>query len=94
MEVQLHLFLTTAADECEWLTSRPVRFTPAKGSRYPMNRRASGPDSRLEFLAFSGNRTLDSPARSLVAMSTTTPLEFYNYELSYVLQSLKHSYKL
>jgi len=67
---KLDSFLTSATDGGEWLTSRPVRFTPAKELRYSQNRRVSGPDRRLDVLATSSSRTLDRPARSLVAIST------------------------
>jgi hypothetical protein len=35
-------------DGGQWLTSRPGRFTPGKGHRYPFNRRLGGPQSRYD----------------------------------------------
>jgi hypothetical protein len=51
-----------------------VNFKPRPlyplGTRYSLIKRVSGPARRLDVLATSGNRTLDRPARSLVAIST------------------------
>jgi len=44
-EVQLHSFLTSALDGCEWSASRPGRFTYTKEPQYPFNRRPRGPQS-------------------------------------------------
>ena len=40
------LSLTSALDGGGWLTSSPGRFTPGKGTRYPLYRRLGGPKSQ------------------------------------------------
>jgi hypothetical protein len=47
VEVQLHVFLTTALDVGEWSALRPGHLYPhGKRSRYPLDRRLLGPQSR------------------------------------------------
>jgi hypothetical protein len=44
VEVQLHLFLTSALDGNEWVASRPGSFTPKETNpRYALNRRIREP---------------------------------------------------
>jgi hypothetical protein len=38
--------LTSALDVRGWLTPRPGRFNPGKGTRYPLYRRLGGPQGR------------------------------------------------
>ena len=42
------IFLTSAVDGGEWLTSRPGRFTPGRDPRYPLKTRLGGPQRRSE----------------------------------------------
>jgi hypothetical protein len=42
-EIRLHLFLSSAVDGYEWLTSRPSRFNPGNENLYPLNRRLGRP---------------------------------------------------
>jgi hypothetical protein len=44
----LHLFLTLALYENEWLASRPGRFTAGKVPRYPLNRRLKIPTIKIQ----------------------------------------------
>jgi hypothetical protein len=47
VDVQIHIFLTSALAGGEWSASRPGRFTPGgKSPRYPLDRRLGGPQSR------------------------------------------------
>jgi hypothetical protein len=47
VDVQIHIFLTSALLGGEWSTSRPGRFTPrGKSPLYPLDRRLGGPHSR------------------------------------------------
>jgi hypothetical protein len=46
-EAQLHAFLISALDVCEWSNSRSGRFTPkGKSTWYPLDRRLGGLQSR------------------------------------------------
>jgi hypothetical protein len=42
VDIQIHIFLTSALDGAEWLASRPGLFT----SRHPFDRRLDGPQNR------------------------------------------------
>jgi hypothetical protein len=44
------LFLNLALIGGEWLTSGPVRFTPRKEPRYPLNRRLGDPTEETNLL--------------------------------------------
>jgi hypothetical protein len=46
VEVYVHVFLTSALVGGEWSASRPGRFTPGKGARYPLDRRLGMPQNR------------------------------------------------
>ena len=77
VEVQLQLFLTSAADVEQDLPSRPGRFVPRKENRCLLNRRFDGPQScsgRVEEKKISLStriRNPDRPAYSLVTTPTT-----------------------
>lgn len=43
IEVQSHLFITSAPDKCEWPTLHPDRLIPGKASRCPLYRRLDKP---------------------------------------------------
>ena len=70
-EVQLHSFLTSALDGCEWSASRPGRFTYSKELRYPLNRRLCVPHTadldvskwRKKSLSYAGLRKPIRPDR-------------------------------
>jgi hypothetical protein len=81
-------FLTSVSDGGEWSPSRPGRFSPReKVSRYPSDRRLSGPQtlwSREKFLASTGNLT---PAVQLVYRRYTdwaTTALIYNRVCMYI----------
>jgi hypothetical protein len=58
VDVQIHIFLTSALAWGEWSASRPGRFTPRGNSpRYPLDRRLGGTQSR------SGRREENWPHR-------------------------------
>jgi hypothetical protein len=46
VDVEIHIFLTSALAGGEWSASRPGRFTPGKEPRYSLDRRLDGPQSR------------------------------------------------
>jgi hypothetical protein len=47
MDVETHVFLTSALDGGEWSTSRPGLFIPGEGApRYPFDRTLDGPQIR------------------------------------------------
>jgi hypothetical protein len=46
VDVQIHVFLTSALVEDEWSASRPGRFTPEKEPPVPLARRLGGPHIR------------------------------------------------
>jgi hypothetical protein len=49
VEVQLHVFLTSALDGGEWLTSRPGRFTlGVRAPQYPVDMRLGGLQRRKD----------------------------------------------
>jgi hypothetical protein len=48
MDVQIHVFLTSALDGDELSVSRPGRFTLVIDPRYPLDRRLVGPQNRAE----------------------------------------------
>jgi hypothetical protein len=72
MDVQIHIFLTSALDRGEWSASRPGRVTP--GERAPgthwmggwVDPRAGQDDVKRKFLTLPGLelRPLGRPARS------------------------------
>jgi hypothetical protein len=70
VDVQIHIFLTSALVEGEWSASRPGRFTPEKSPRYPLYRRLGGPQSRsgqhgeVKILDSTGTRTPTSQSSS------------------------------
>jgi hypothetical protein len=73
MDVEIHVFLTSALVGGEWSDSRPCRFTPrGKSSRCPLDRKLVGPQRRLDdveqrkFLTLQALelRPLGRPARS------------------------------
>jgi hypothetical protein len=77
VEVQLHLFLTSALDGGEWLASPSGRFTPEERTRQPMARRLGGPRAGLNVMK---RKTLlcresnpDRLACSLVTVLTEQP---------------------
>jgi hypothetical protein len=65
VDVQIHIFLTSALIGGKWSASRIGRFTPRGNSpRYPLDRRLGGPQSRSgrrgeeKILDATGTRTL------------------------------------
>jgi hypothetical protein len=62
MEIELHAFLTSALEGGEWSASRRGRFTPrGNTSRYPMDRRLGGPQSRSERSGEEKGKSLSLP---------------------------------
>lgn len=70
-EVNLHLCLTSVLDGGEWCTSHGGHLTPQEWTRYPLNRRPVGPQSRCgSYFACAGIRTPDRPSSSLTTIPT------------------------
>jgi len=46
VDVWLHLFLISTQDGGELLTSRPSKFSPETGRRYPLHRGLDGPQNQ------------------------------------------------
>ena len=79
VEAYLHLFLTTALDECGWSTSLSRCIPPEESLRCPFNKRLLGPktsaDTRRKekyLIAFANRNTV---SRFLVFSIVTTPTE-------------------
>jgi hypothetical protein len=73
VDLQIHIFLTSALAGDEWSASRPGRFTPrGKGPRYQLDRWMGGPQNseddveKRKFLTLPGLelRPLNCPARN------------------------------
>lgn len=77
VQVELHLFKTSALDGGEQSTSRCCYFSPQKEPQCPSNRMLGGPQlgpvtfRGKKSLCPGGTRTRDHPARSLLAVSAT-----------------------
>lgn len=76
VEVELHIFLTSALYGGELWTSRTGRFNSGKEPRNPLNRRLVGPTAGQEknYFAPGGIRTPDRPAHILVTILTELSL--------------------
>jgi hypothetical protein len=84
-EVQLHTFLTSALDGCEWSISYSGRFDPGKEPRYPWNRRVCMGPQRENSLDLSGIRTPDRTDHSLV----TTLYQFLKFNVKKTLRKIR-----
>jgi hypothetical protein len=82
VDVEIHIFLTSALVRREWSASRPGRFTPwPKSARYPLDRRLVEPRSRsgrrgkVKILTPEGRelRSLCRPARNQTLFRLRSP---------------------
>jgi hypothetical protein len=79
VDVQIHVFLTSALVGGEWSDSRPGRFTPGKSPRYPLDRRLGGPQNRSgghgkeEFLDYRDSNSDPSVVQPVASRYTDYP---------------------
>jgi hypothetical protein len=86
VDVNIHVFLTSALFGSEWPASRRGRFTP-RGNRhgYPLNRRLGGPQNRSRWrgkekiLDHTGTRTPTPRPSSLQPVAIPTELSWLRY---------------
>jgi hypothetical protein len=92
VDVQIHVFLTSAIVEGEWSASRPCRFTPGEkaSTRYSFGRRVGGPQRRSgrrwdkKNLAFTATRNLaPRPFAILIALYQRENLQLHMPVLHY-----------
>jgi hypothetical protein len=97
VDVQIHVFITSALVGGEWSASRPGRLTPCKDPRYPLDRRLDGPQIRsgwyeeVKILYPTGtwtpvSRTLSQQS---VAIPTELPRLFHFPVVSYIIWNLR-----